>query len=305
MTTWQTIFYDAFAAVSPNWLNVTTTGGSAVRPTIVDGHLQADSYTVLENRNYAYDPDSLYRVTAVVASGASSPQGYFYLGVTGVQADGTTRVSTAGTDTVAQAHYFAASRKTTPLGEWATFTGYFMGQSTAAGGEHPDIGDPGTVRPEAAYVRPLMYLGYQVIAPDKSISMVKSFRLEILRDAAHRVQLIAGGLRAWTEIQAWPTKTYDRTYSVLNVVGRRDPVVLTDVLRQPTSTVTFLTRTATDRRDLLAVLGASVPVQLLSPCPDVEPVWFMPLKATPNRLTGSGTDPRRLWEVEIQEVAAP
>ncbi|MFJ9433692.1 hypothetical protein ACIRQY_29120 [Streptomyces sp. NPDC101490] len=114
-----------------------------------------------------------------------------------------------------------------------------------------------------------------------------------------------GATGAVADIVEWPQRDYQRSAVVLPVVGRTDPVVMVDALRAPSSTLTLLTRTPGEALALLAVLRLTEPLQLLPSCPAVESVWLMVLAATPRRLTNSGTDVRRVWDVEIQEVAAP
>lgn len=119
------------------------------------------------------------------------------------------------------------------------------------------------------------------------------------------VRPATGTTGAVVDIQQWPDRTFERSNSVLPIVGRRDPVVLVDELRLPGSTITFLTLTAAEGAALLAMLRTTGPLQLLSPCAGVEDTWFVPLDAKPARLTNNGSDVRRLWDVTIQEVAAP
>ncbi|MEV7915807.1 hypothetical protein ACQKNQ_12655 [Staphylococcus pasteuri] len=114
-----------------------------------------------------------------------------------------------------------------------------------------------------------------------------------------------GSLGAVVDIQQWPERTHERASSVLPIVGRADPVVLLDTLRLASSSITFLTRTAAEGAALLDVLRSTTPLQLLSPCAGVEDVWLTVLDAKPARLTNDGNDARRLWEVSVQEVAAP
>lgn len=116
----------------------------------------------------------------------------------------------------------------------------------------------------------------------------------------------ADGTRAaYTEIQQWPERVKERTYSNLAVQGRADPVVLFDVVRFSTSTITLLTRTVADYTAILSTLSANQPLIISAPCPGVNltgDVTAMVLRFVERRLTNRGDDVRRLWDVDIQAV---
>jgi len=114
-----------------------------------------------------------------------------------------------------------------------------------------------------------------------------------------------GTASAVVEVQEWPTFTFDRSSSVLPIIGREDPVVLIDRVRLPSSEVVFLTRTQDDAGALLLVLKNRGPLILETPCPAVEDVWMIALSFTRERLTNRGDDFRRLWPTRFQEVPAP
>ncbi|MGW0681827.1 hypothetical protein ACWD2L_00495 [Streptomyces sp. NPDC002754] len=130
--------------------------------------LAANGYRTIEyGRNIPYDPDLLYKVTYRVRTDRAPTAGvpYVYLGLTGIAADGATRVNTFGVDSLTNQHYLAARRSDlTPSAQYTTFTGYVTGHSTNSNDgliPHPDPDLPGAMHESTAFMRPLMFLLYQ------------------------------------------------------------------------------------------------------------------------------------------------
>lgn len=114
-----------------------------------------------------------------------------------------------------------------------------------------------------------------------------------------------GVARATVSIQEWPSHRFERFTVTLPIRGRAEPVVLTDTVRLPTSEIVLLTLTANEADRLLTVLKYRGRVQLQSACPQVENGWFIVLGFDRDRLTNKGTEARRLWPVQLQEVEGP
>lgn len=304
MATWRGTFSDSFDTLDERWTNITGTGGSADRPTVAGGVLTTQLYTVLEHSsNITYTPNTLYRCQYTASQGAITGSASLYFGITGIRSNGTTRCNIAGSNTVSAQHYFAARARTTPTDQMTTFTGYFMGLSSApTGNEAPDLTQPGPAHELVAFFRPLMYLGYN--NTNAAVSNVDRVLFSRVDNAAGLVRLMTadGVAVTWTEIQAWETEEYARSSSTLRIIERASPIVLTDTLQSPRSTVTFLTRTQQDIADLLVILADTRPITLTSPCPSVPSGTYMVIGASKNRLTNRGDDFRMLWEVELQEV---
>ncbi|MFE3071780.1 hypothetical protein [Streptomyces sp. NPDC059247] len=110
---------------------------------------------------------------------------------------------------------------------------------------------------------------------------------------------------AVADVWEWAEREFVRSTSVLAIVGSRDPVVLLDELRRPSSTLTLLTRTQGEAWVMLQTLYLREPLQLLTPCADVPTVWLVVLGVTERRVTNSSSDHRRGWDLQVQEVKAP
>jgi hypothetical protein len=123
----------------------------------------AGPVTIERNVNTPYDPDTMYRVTARVRTTVAPSAGTanVSMGLIGVAADGTTRVSSTGANAVTTGqHFIAANAVTVSVGTtWTTFTGYVQG--TAATGTTtacPDPKAPGSLHTNVRYVRPAVRL---------------------------------------------------------------------------------------------------------------------------------------------------
>ncbi|MFJ8934029.1 hypothetical protein ACIRLA_46440 [Streptomyces sp. NPDC102364] len=129
-----------------------------------DGNLLRDTgYHLREYPdNIELDPTALYRIAfRVRSSGTTPPQ--TYLGISGIAADGTTRVNGNGDDSPGAQYFAAAQRATLPESGWTEYVGYLRGKSAPAtgGSEHHDPDDPGTFLEEVVYIRPIMSLAYK------------------------------------------------------------------------------------------------------------------------------------------------
>jgi hypothetical protein len=155
-------------ADSTTWARVAETGTFTTVTGVTDAVagstvMQVSGPASMERtENIPYDSAALYRVTVrlrtTTAPTAGSP--IVYLGLTGIAADGTTRVNTTGANSVSSQHYVTAANLNIGVGTaWTTLTGYIQG--TAATGTFaasPDPRTPGQAHTNVRYVRPLMRL---------------------------------------------------------------------------------------------------------------------------------------------------
>jgi hypothetical protein len=106
------------------------------------------------------------------------------------------------------------------------------------------------------------------------------------------------------EVQAWPERLYAARASVLEVIGRADPVGLSDVHSWAQGTWTLLTRTDAATDQMINLLGSSSIVLLRTqPTSSIKTVYAMVLDIAEARYSGSGADQRRLTDVDLQEIA--
>ncbi|MFD7995522.1 hypothetical protein [Streptomyces mexicanus] len=140
--------------------NVVTGVSDAVAGSTV---IEATGRTSLERvTNTPFDPEALYKVSARIRTTVAPTSGTptVYIGLTGIAADGTTRVNNTGANQLGNQHYVAAANLTIPAGTaWTTVTGYVKG--TAATGTNvacPDPKAPGQLHSSVRYIRPLVRL---------------------------------------------------------------------------------------------------------------------------------------------------
>ncbi|MFF1358741.1 hypothetical protein [Streptomyces sp. NPDC058297] len=125
--------------------------------------IQATGVTSLERiTNTPFDPDALYKITARIRTTVAPTSGTptVYIGLTGVAADGVTRVNRTGANSVNSQHYVAAANLNIAAGTtWTTVTGYVQGAAaTGAGSATPDPKAPGQMHSSVRYIRPLLRL---------------------------------------------------------------------------------------------------------------------------------------------------
>ncbi|MFJ5294540.1 hypothetical protein [Streptomyces sp. NPDC088348] len=157
---------DAMAEPSV-WSQVSGTGTTTWLTGVTDAAagatvMQANGYVTMERTiNIPYDPDALYKITVRVrVLTAPTSGGAIALGLTGIAADGATRVNTAGANSTSLQYFVAASGVTVAAGAaWTTYTGYIQG--TAASGTGTACADPkapGKAQSAVRYVRPIVRL---------------------------------------------------------------------------------------------------------------------------------------------------
>lgn len=95
---------------------------------------------------------------------------------------------------------------------------------------------------------------------------------------------------------------------VVTVIGRPDPVVVSDVLQYPTGTMTVATLTDSERLNLLS-LAAGGTILAFSPRYTnygFSDVWYLSVsRLTEQRVSRIGTRPERLFTMEFQRVSPP
>ncbi|MGW2739133.1 hypothetical protein ACWC4D_33650 [Streptomyces sp. NPDC001288] len=150
------------------WTTAADTGTWAVVTGVTDASagstvIQASGKTSIERTtNTPFDPDTLYRITARIRTTTAPTSGTptIYIGLTGVAADGTTRVNVSGSNSVNSQHYVAAANQTIAVGTtWTTVTGYVKGTAaTGTGTASTDPKAPGQMHSSTRYIRPLLRL---------------------------------------------------------------------------------------------------------------------------------------------------
>lgn len=115
----------------------------------------------------------------------------------------------------------------------------------------------------------------------------------------------ATGTTVAVTLAAWNDRKASARRSLLPVLGRADPVALSDVHSTPAGAWTLYTATDTDTLALLAVLNALGGVLVLrtQPGSSIPPVTVSVGDVTETRFSGAGGDQRRWIQVEIQEIA--
>jgi hypothetical protein len=114
----------------------------------------------------------------------------------------------------------------------------------------------------------------------------------------------AGGTTLPVTLVSWPDREQEPRQSALEVLGRPDPVVLSDVHSTPAGQWTFYTATDVDTAALKALLtGSAVAILRTQPGTSIPNTTAAVGKVNERRYSGKGGDQRRFVEVDIQEIA--
>jgi hypothetical protein len=114
----------------------------------------------------------------------------------------------------------------------------------------------------------------------------------------------AAGSTVAVQLVSWPDRTREPRQAALDVAGRADPVVLSDLHATPTGAWRFGTDTDTQTAALLDVLtGRAIAVLRTQPGSSIPAVTVAVGQVTEVRRSGKGGDPRRWVDVEVQEIA--
>ena len=95
---------------------------------------------------------------------------------------------------------------------------------------------------------------------------------------------------------------------VVQVIGRVDPVVVSDVRVYPSGVLTLATLTDDEKHDVLALLadGQTIAFSPYSPDYGFTDIWYLSVgNVTEKRVSALGNRPERFIECEFQRVAPP
>ncbi|MFD7338475.1 hypothetical protein ACFV98_21070 [Streptomyces violascens] len=146
----------------------------------------------------AYDPDTLYRVSARIRATSQAPDGppMVYVGVVGLGADGLIKVNRDGQDSADAQHYVAAHGRPLATGDgWTTYTGYMRGRTSAGtpapAGAFTDPRSPAALHTDVRFVRPMVWLNYG--ASTAAVMQVDTVLVEALRTGVVGPDNLTGG----------------------------------------------------------------------------------------------------------------
>lgn len=115
---------------------------------------------------------------------------------------------------------------------------------------------------------------------------------------------------AWLRVNVniGPDLTSRGRQDAVQVVGRRDPVVVSDVRLFPNGTLTVITLTDSERNDLNAMLstGQVIAFSPREPTYGFSDVWYLSIgDVTERRTTALGLESSRFFDLQFQRVAPP
>ena len=115
---------------------------------------------------------------------------------------------------------------------------------------------------------------------------------------------------SWVPVHvvSFPQLKSDTRRSVINVAGRKDPVVVSDVRSMPSGTLTLATTDSGVRRDLSQLLETSSIIAFSpgDPTYGFEDIWYLSVgSVSENRLTTIGSEQARTFTLEVQRVLPP
>ena len=130
-----------------------------------------DQVWLTSNKLIPFNSHSLYELEIRIKKTEADDDGTEYFGINGFAADGTTKVNTAGANTLNSQHYFALAGTSVPNdGQYRIYKGYFKGEQNstpAPGNIHATITDPGYVSTGSGtpstrikYFSPLILVNY-------------------------------------------------------------------------------------------------------------------------------------------------
>lgn len=158
---------------------------------------------------------------------------------------------------------------------------------------------------EAPLERPVFYT-LQTVRSDGTI-VEQTTGAPIMLDAAYPVvsEPVTGESVDLAAIVTWPELERDGRGTVVDVVDRPDPIVVSSGMSSPSSTPVVRVDTIPARRALRSLLESAQVLQLRDPHADVEDAYVAVSKSTERRLTLDPFDPRRTFVLEVRHVSAP
>ena len=107
-------------------------------------------------------------------------------------------------------------------------------------------------------------------------------------------------------LEQLPELGYPVPVSVHDIIGRRDPVVSSDITHTPAFELSVLTETLEERDTARAILGNGVPVLLRTPPEDgIGNLYFAVLGYAEQRIVSQGTVPDRRFVISGRQVQRP
>jgi len=138
-----------------------------------------DSRWLIYNKNITLDDTALYEVRAIVKMTAGA--GTCAIGIAGIDADGTTFITTTGAGLATGVHHYFALSFVVLSSDWTEYKGYFQGTAAAGnGGQHNDIYDPGTVHEDSIYIRPVLLVNQAAAAGE---TYIKEFQIRKITES--------------------------------------------------------------------------------------------------------------------------
>jgi hypothetical protein len=107
-------------------------------------------------------------------------------------------------------------------------------------------------------------------------------------------------------VESFDELSYDTPQGVHRPLGRRDPVVTSDVRWTPAGRLVIVTETAEESRKIRDACGSGAPLLFRTP-PDrgVGSMFLVPTKITERRVSRLATYTDRRWTLEVLQVARP
>jgi len=163
--------YADFAAYNTDWY--ASGGGSGdVSFSTADGQLSGTKTIVIGNdtgndelfsyhrKAIPYNPKSIYEIEIRMKSSGTS-NGVHYCGFVGLSANGTTLISSNGTENLSPAHYVTLSAyDQTANDRWETFRGYVSGNSDSYTSNSHDPNNPSTAYTGVRYIKPMFLVNH-------------------------------------------------------------------------------------------------------------------------------------------------
>lgn len=176
--------------------------------------------------------------------------------------------------------------------------------------------DPGTVVPGPVIARdfeiplgvPVTYKVEQWTDPSGAVtSETATITVPVLGDCDTWLNdLVRAGNSQRVTVETLDELEYAVTATTHTVLGRRPPIVVSDIAHTPSFDLSFITDTEDGRLAARSTLGNGVPVLLRTP-PDwgVGNLYFAVLGYSEHRITKRPTLAARLWEVSAVQVERP